>query len=212
MFEMFTDDSRRIVVMAQEECRRLGHHQIDPEHLLLALLMQPAATGTRLLTACGVDVGALRDEVERATEPGPPSTERGGHIPFNPLTKRILERSLRESKLLKHRHIGTEHILLALICADGSAAATALDAALRAAGMDLDRVRERIGEIESTETAEPRPESGGRTVEDDPSLRAIRAAKDAALDRGDLQAAAAFRDQEKELLRHLRERIDPAAG
>lgn len=210
MFERFTDESRRVVVGAQQECRRLGNDHIDPSHLLLALLGQPEAMATRLLTEFGVDTGALRDGVERSIGRGSQPMDRSGHIPFHPQTKRVLELSLREAMQLGDSHIGTEHLLLALLRAEESPAATAL----REAGVDLDRTRQRVRELASTETAEPRLEFGGRTgaVEDDPSLRAIRAAKDAALDRGDFETAAAFRTQERELLKHLRERTDPAAG
>jgi ATP-dependent Clp protease ATP-binding subunit ClpC len=123
--------ARRTVVLAQEECRRLGHAQIDPERLLLALLMQDEAMATRLLINAGVDVGAMRRDL---MGPGSQPPQRAGHVPFNPLAKRVLELSLREAITLQHQHIGTQHLLLALIRVDGSAAATAL----QAAGADLE--------------------------------------------------------------------------
>ena len=39
----------------------------------------------------------------------------GGHIPFTPRSKKVLELSLREALALKHKYIGTEHILLGLV-------------------------------------------------------------------------------------------------
>jgi ATP-dependent Clp protease ATP-binding subunit ClpC len=209
MFERFTDQARRTVVLAQEECLRLGHTLIDPEHLLLALLMQDDAMATRLLIDFGVDVGAMRRDVEHAMGPGSQPPLRTGHIPFNPLAKRVLELSLREAITLGHWHIGSQHLLLALIRAEGSAAGSAL----QAAGVDLERTRQQIAVLTPTDTHEgPRPPNVD-PVEDEPSLRAIRAAKDAALDRGDFEAAASFRDEEKKLLQHLREsEARPEAG
>jgi ATP-dependent Clp protease ATP-binding subunit ClpC len=212
MFERFTDESRRLIVLAQEECRRLGHDHIDPEHLLLAMLRLPEAMATRLLSEFGVDPGAMSRDMERTMGPGSRSRERGGHIPFQPQTKRVLELSLREAMVLGHRHIGTEHVLLALLRADGTAAA----GALHAAGVDHGRTRERIEAMASPETyqgAVPPPAGPADPVEGDPSVRAIRAAKDEALDRRDFEAAASLRAEERELLRRLREReANPEAG
>jgi ATP-dependent Clp protease ATP-binding subunit ClpC len=209
MFERFTDQSRRTVVLAQEECRRLGHAQIDPEHLLLALLMQDDAMATRLLINFGVDVGAMWRDVEHGMRLGSQPLLRTGHIPFNPLAKRVLELSLREAITLGHRHIGSQHVLLAPIRAEGSAAA----AALRAAGVDLDGTRQQIAVLTPADIYEgPKPPHVD-PVEDEPGLRAIRAAKDAALDRGDFKVAASFRDEEKKLLQRLREsEARPEAG
>ena len=86
MFERFTDQARRTVVLAVEECRRLGHAQIDPEHLLLALLMQYDAMASRLLINFGVDAGALRRDVEHAMDSAPshrstPGTSRSTRKP-----------------------------------------------------------------------------------------------------------------------------------
>jgi ATP-dependent Clp protease ATP-binding subunit ClpA len=114
------------VVLAQEGCRCLGHAQIDPEHLLLALLMQDDAMATQLLINFGVDVGAIRRDVEHAMGASSQSPQRGGDIPFNSLAKRVLELSLRESSTLHHCHVGTQHLLLALIRADTGAEATVL--------------------------------------------------------------------------------------
>jgi ATP-dependent Clp protease ATP-binding subunit ClpC len=208
MFERFTDQSRRVMVDAQRECVRLGHDHIDPEHLLLALLMQPEATGTRLLSELGVDPGAMRRDLEKTMGRGSRSREGGGHIPFQPRTKRVLETSLRESLRLRNNHLGTEHLLLALIGVEGGAAA-----ALRSAGIELGRTRELVAHLPTAETGQP-PPTGADPGEDEPMLRAVRAAKDAALDRGDLEAAAALRADERALLEALRRKRDgePEAG
>jgi ATP-dependent Clp protease ATP-binding subunit ClpC len=204
MFERFTDQSRALVVGAQQECRRLGHDQIDPEHVLLALLAQPDSMGTRLLTESGVDTAGLRDDLARVIGRGSQPMDRTGHIPFHPQTKQVLELSLREALQLGDWHIGTEHILLALLHTDRAPAA----AALREAGVDLDRTRQRVRELRTIETFESRQPHPGRAsaAEPDPRLAAVRAAKDAALDRGDFRAAATLRAQERELLGEPHER------
>lgn len=203
MFERFTDQARRMIVLAQEECRRLGHEHIDAGHLLIALLMLPASTGTALLvSSADRDLDALRIDTERALGTGSQPPDAGGHLPFHPQTKRVLEVALRESLRLGHDYIGTEHLLLALIVVDGTAASTVLGSA----GVDADAVRELARRIPSTERHEPRsagPGPGGAPSVLVQELAAARAAKDAALDRRDFEAAANFRDKERDLMRRL---------
>jgi ATP-dependent Clp protease ATP-binding subunit ClpA len=55
MFERFTDEARAVVVMAQTDARRLGHHYIGTEHLLLGLLDRPHTLAHRLLNQHGLD-------------------------------------------------------------------------------------------------------------------------------------------------------------
>jgi len=200
MFERFTGEARRAVVDAQQECKRLGHEHIDPEHVLLAMLAQPDSVASRALVECGVDTAALRSDVEGAIGRGTREAAEGGHIPFHPDSKRVLEASLREALRAGHHHIGTGHMLLGLLTVEDSGAATAL----RATGIDPGVLRERVEALEATEAAkyggQPR-ERGAGTVGALMELTAVRAAKDAALDRGDFEAAASLRAQERELLR-----------
>jgi ATP-dependent Clp protease ATP-binding subunit ClpA len=80
------------------------------------------------LGAIGIDLDEVRRRAEASFGPGalywnPDLRCRrarspfpvGGHIPFSPRAKKVLELSLREALALGHRHIGTEHILLGLV-------------------------------------------------------------------------------------------------
>ncbi|GAA2890205.1 hypothetical protein GCM10010517_54500 [Streptosporangium fragile] len=55
MFERFTQDARQAVKLAQENARRLNHHFIGSEHVLLGLLDQPETVSARLLNQHGLD-------------------------------------------------------------------------------------------------------------------------------------------------------------
>ena len=114
MFERFTDRARRVVVLSQEEARRLNHNYIGTEHVLLGLLQEGEGIGARVLTSLGVSLEAARDSVEQIIGPGTqvPSSD---HIPFTPRAKKVLELSLREALQLGHDYIGTEHLLLGLL-------------------------------------------------------------------------------------------------
>jgi ATP-dependent Clp protease ATP-binding subunit ClpC len=112
MFERFTDQARRVVVLAQEEARLLGHGYIGTEHVLLGLLAEGDGLAAQALAALEVSLDAAREQVAEIIGKG--SGQPGGHIPFTPRTKKVLELSLREAQRLGDSYIGTEHILLGM--------------------------------------------------------------------------------------------------
>ena len=112
MFERFTDQARRVVVLAQEEARTLGHNYIGTEHILLGLLSEREGLAAQALGSLEISLDAAREQVVEIVGEG--TGQPGGHIPFTPRTKKVLELSLREAQRLGDDHIGTEHILLGL--------------------------------------------------------------------------------------------------
>jgi ATP-dependent Clp protease ATP-binding subunit ClpC len=138
MFERFTDRARRVVVLAQEEARRLDHNWIGTEHILLGLIREGEGIAASAMESLGIGLEAVRQRVEEIIGRGqePPS----GHIPFTPRAKKVLELSLRESLQLGHNYISTEHILLGLIReGDGVAAQV-----LVMLGADPNRLRAQV--------------------------------------------------------------------
>ena len=113
MFERFTNRARHVVVLAQEEARRLEHNYIGTEHVLLGLLGEPGGAAYSALRRVGLSLDGAREEV--TAEVGRGSGAPAGHIPFTPRAKKTLELALREAVQLRHTYIGTEHILLGVI-------------------------------------------------------------------------------------------------
>jgi len=138
VFQKFTDRARRVVVRAQEEARALNHDFISTEHILLGLVGEGQGVAAKALESLGISLETVRQRVEDVVPPGQYS--RPGHIPFTPRAKKVLELSLSEAKLLGHRYVGTEHLLLGLL-REGEGVAAQILAAL---GADLDGVRERV--------------------------------------------------------------------
>ena len=137
MFERFTDQSRRAVVLAQEEARRLNHDHIGTEHVLAGLLREERGATARTLEASGITLDAVREQIETLTGRGqePPRE----HIPFTPRAKKGFELALREAT--GHgRHIGTGDLLLGLIGQDDCVAVQVLGAL----GADLGPLRARV--------------------------------------------------------------------
>jgi len=141
MFERFSDRARRVVVLAQDEARRLRHNHIGPEHVLLAVL-QGDGLAAKTLDSLGVSREEARRQVEESvgtgSSPSPP-----GHIPFSLPAKKVLELSLREALGLGHNYIGTEHILLGLLRQGEGAPGSAV----RLLGVDAEQVRARIQQL-----------------------------------------------------------------
>jgi ATP-dependent Clp protease ATP-binding subunit ClpA len=138
MFERFTDQARRVVVVAQEESRKLGHDYIGTEHILLGILGAGESVAVQALASLGVSLEAAREQVEEIVGRG--SHQVSGHIPFTPRAKKVLELSLREAIQLGHNYIGTEHILLGLIREGEGVAAQVLTRL----GADLNRTRQQV--------------------------------------------------------------------
>lgn len=126
MFERFTAESRRVVVLAQEEVRLLQHDHIGPEHMLLGLVHEGEGVAGQALAAVGVTLEDARSSV--ASVLGRGTRPPGGHIPFTPGAKRVLELSLRQALELGHAFIGTEHLLLGLVRVEEEGGTTVLSA------------------------------------------------------------------------------------
>jgi hypothetical protein len=201
MFMRFTDRARRVVVLAQDEARELGHGFVGTEHLLLGLLAEGEGVAAVVLESLGISLEEARDRVVEIA--GPLSwTRHAGHIPFTPRAKQVLEGSLREALQLGHTYIGTEHLLLSLLALGDATPAHVLSD--QGAGYDL--VRERVVALVTSphEQADPKtrlvrlPAPAG-LADVTEQLRQVQRQKTAAFEAGDLDSAAALRDREQQL-------------
>jgi ATP-dependent Clp protease ATP-binding subunit ClpC len=147
MFERFSDRARRVVVLAQEEARELGHDRVGTEHILLGLLREGDGLAGQALRSLGVEAVVVRRQVQDAVSRSDAALPR--NIPFSPRAKKVLELSLRESLQLGHDYIGTEHLLLGIV-REGEGLAAKILVGL---GADLSRVRARVIELLPPEEA-----------------------------------------------------------
>jgi len=138
MFERFTDRGRRVLVLAQEEARLLGHGFIGTEHILLGLIHEGDGVGAKALESVGISLDAVRAAVAEVV--GSSGQSSIGSPPFTPRAKKVLELSLREALQLGHSYIGTEHLLLGLLREGEGVAVTVLVSL----GADLSRVRQTV--------------------------------------------------------------------
>jgi ATP-dependent Clp protease ATP-binding subunit ClpA len=138
MFERFTDRARRVVVLARQEARHLGHDHVGTEHILLGLLREGEGVAVNALVALGIDLQDVRQRVDRQIGRG--AQAPSGHVPFTGPAKHVLELSLREALQFGHNYIGTEHILLGLIREEDGVAARVL----AEVGADAGNVRRQV--------------------------------------------------------------------
>lgn len=113
MFERFTEKAIKVVMLAQEEARRLGHNFVGTEQILLGLIGEGTGIAAKVLKSMGVNLKEARVEVEKIIGRG--SGFVAVEIPFTPRAKRVLELSLEEARQLGHNYIGSEHLLLGLL-------------------------------------------------------------------------------------------------
>ncbi len=225
MFERFTDRARRVVVLAQEEAKRLNHDYVGTEHILLGLIHEGEGVAAKALESLGISLDAVRQQVEEIIGQGQQAPSE--HLPFTPRAKKVMELSLREALQLGHDYIGTEHILLGLIREGDGVAAQVL---IRL-GADLNRVRQQVIAVlyqskeprlarRPAEEGAPLPEVQARldAVEDwlaaveqrvglgpdtsdlDEQIDRVRRERLAAANAQEYEQAAALRNREKELL------------
>jgi ATP-dependent Clp protease ATP-binding subunit ClpC len=157
MFERFTEKAIKVIMLAQEEARRLGHNFVGTEQILLGLIGEGTGVAAKVLKSMGVNLKDARIEVEKIIGRG--SGFVAVEIPFTPRAKRVLELSLEEARQLGHNYIGTEHLLLGLIREGEGVAARVLENL----GVDLSKVRTQVIRMlgETAEVA-PGPGGGGR--------------------------------------------------
>jgi ATP-dependent Clp protease ATP-binding subunit ClpC len=137
MFERFNEHVRRSLFFARYEASRSSSRSIGSEHLLLGMLREADPVMTELIERLDVDVRTLRDELlgDRV------SVERVSTSPDLPLaeeTKKALAFAVHEAESMGHEAVGTEHLMLGLLRAEGSAAAQYLTSH----GFDLFQLRE----------------------------------------------------------------------
>ena len=166
MFERFTEKAIKVIMLAQEEARRLGHNFVGTEQVLLGLIGEGTGVAAKTLKSMGVTLKDARAEVEKIIGRG--SGFVAVEIPFTPRAKRVLELSWDEARQLGHNYIGTEHLLLGLIREGEGVAARVLENL----GVDLNKIRSNVvkmlGEskpqsVSSGSSSSSSSSSGGKT-------------------------------------------------
>jgi ATP-dependent Clp protease ATP-binding subunit ClpB len=146
-----TQKSSEALHDAQTKALRYGQTEVEPEHLLLALLDQPEGLILRLVVRAEVDADALRAAVERAIEALPRVTGSGagaGQVYVSRALSEILDKAEDEAKRLRDEYVSVEHILLAMIA---GGAQTSVGRILRDHGVTRERFLEILTQVRGSQ-------------------------------------------------------------
>jgi ATP-dependent Clp protease ATP-binding subunit ClpB len=151
----FTQKSQEALLAAQGAAERNGNSQVEPEHLLLALLEQGDGVVPQVLTKMNIAVGRLLQQV--TTELNRLPRVSGGNVQVNisPRLRTVLVRAHDELAQFGDEYVSTEHLLLALLEHAGGAAQRVLEQA----GLDRNALLQTLREVRGTQrVTSPTPE------------------------------------------------------
>jgi len=157
MFERYTEKARRAIFFARYEASHYGSPYIETEHLLLGLLREDPVLGNRHVGEKAL--AGIRAEIEShitIRERIPTSVA----VPLTLESKKALQLAAEEADRLGHRHIGTEHLLLALSSLKSSLAGKIL----QARGARAATVREHLAKAPRAESTSLPPKSSNRAL------------------------------------------------
>ncbi len=122
--DRFTLKSQKAVIAAQKLAADRSHQQVEPEHLLHALLGDPEGVVWPVVQKLGAQPRVLRDRTEELLDRIPRVRVEGGDASSvaSPVLVRVLERAEEEARTLTDEYVSTEHILLALTDVSGAVA------------------------------------------------------------------------------------------
>lgn len=112
-FDKFTERARKVLSLSQEEAQRLQHNYIGTEHMLTGLICEHEGIAAQALSSFGVEIGLARAALEEVSGRGDRIVL--GEIGLTAHAKKAVGMAVEEARRLKHRYIGTEHLLLGLL-------------------------------------------------------------------------------------------------
>ena len=97
----FTERAQRVILIAQEEAKRLNHDYVGTEHILLGLIALGEGVASQVLASLGIDLRKVRAEIEKIVGLGD-NMMLLGEIPFTPRAKKVLEYAVEEAQHMSH--------------------------------------------------------------------------------------------------------------
>jgi ATP-dependent Clp protease ATP-binding subunit ClpB len=128
-FDKFTLKSQEIIQNGQQLAEKMGHQQIEPEHLARIILEQAEGVVPPILGKIGVNRDQLVRDMDRALEQIPRVSGTGtGQVFLSQRTKAVLEQASDEAASMKDEYVSIEHILIAILEEKGGEAARIFNA------------------------------------------------------------------------------------
>ncbi|MEZ4525628.1 MAG: Clp protease N-terminal domain-containing protein [Desulfobacterales bacterium] len=112
-FDKFTIKSQELIQNAQSLASQQGHQQIEPEHLLYAMLSEPQGIANAMLRKLGVSPQAVTQELHLALSRFP-KVSGAGDVYISQRSKSVLDAAFAEAGKMKDQYVSIEHILLSI--------------------------------------------------------------------------------------------------
>jgi ATP-dependent Clp protease ATP-binding subunit ClpC len=160
--ERFTEQAQEALALSQELVRQYKHNQWDVEHILLALLQQERGLVGDILRDLGVEVDAVKRQVEAVLERAPKIAYETGQIYATPRIAQLMNSADEEANRLKDELIATEHLLIA-IASEGTGQAAEI---LKSFGVDQEKIFQALQKLRGGHrVTDARAESKYRSLE-----------------------------------------------
>lgn len=150
-----TQKSEEALLSAQSMAERNGNSQVEPEHLLLALLEQTDGVVPQVLTKLNVAVGALVQQLRAEINKFPRVSGGGVQLQYSPRMRTVVVRAADEMPQFGDEYISTEHLLLSILQHAGGGA----ERVLRQAGITREKLLQALREVRGSQrVTSPTPE------------------------------------------------------
>lgn len=157
-FEKFTERSRKVFSLAQEEAQRFNHNYIGTEHLLLGLIRESDGIAARVLANLGVQLPKVRSAVKFIIGRGDGIIV--GDPGLTPRAAKVIKLAMDEAQRIGSPYIGTEHLLLGLV-REGEGIAAGV---MQSMGVSLEKVRQQVMQIVTAASSYPSPQATSRDI------------------------------------------------
>ncbi len=152
----FTEKSIDAINASQNIADRNGNSQVEPEHLLLALLDQGDGVVPQVLSKMNIAVGALAQQVRAELNRLPRVSGSGVQVGISNRLRTVLVRAHDELAQFGDEYVSTEHLLLAILAHAGGAA----QRLLQQVGLTRDNLLSALREVRGTQrVTSPNPEN-----------------------------------------------------
>nr|BAL58290.1 ATPase [uncultured Chloroflexota bacterium] len=148
--ERFTQRARHVLSLAHQEAERYRHSAIGTEHLLLGLIEEEGGVASRVLRELGLDPLRVREMVMRVVGEG--QSSGSGRLELAYETQQALEYAMDEARRMGHHYIGTEHLLLGMVRAEGKGMEV-----LRRLGITPEQIRRHTRRVLNESSSTPAP-------------------------------------------------------
>ncbi len=154
-FNKYTEKAQEAVLNAQHIAEEANHSQIEPEHLLAALLAQEEGVVPQLLSQLGVNPGQLAARVNQLLAGKPKVYGTAAQLGMSPVLSRVFNQAEREAQQMHDEYVSTEHLLLALTVMGGNVMQL-----LARHGIDRDAIFRALAAVRGTQrVTSPTPET-----------------------------------------------------